>query len=686
MNETFSAKKLIKEGLPISDSEKIEKKINHYLENLTSEMAWKHISTEILNPSIPFQCHLYLFSQIFPEWPEQLDSAPAYIPDPAFIKTTNIAKSMVELKINTLKEFHTWSVNHFMDFWQYIIAKLGIHFDMKPQKICDLSQGVESPQWLCGAKLNIVKSCFLAPAEKTAVIFLNKKNQIEKMTYAELNHLSNRIANSLTKNKFSVGDSIAIYMPMTVEAVAIYLGIIKMGGVVVSIADSFTAEEVAIRLRIAKTKAIFTQDFILRDNKKLPLYEKVIAANAPITIVLPSSEQPVKTLRMTDLAWQDFLLPDDHFTPRICDPMTHINILFSSGTTGDPKAIPWNHTTGIKSASDAYFHQNIQADDILCWPTNLGWMMGPWVIFSAFINQATLAIYHDAPKDQAFGKFVQDAKVTMLGLVPALVATWRQSGCMQALDWQTIKRFSSTGECSNASDMLYLMSLAGYKPIIEYCGGTETGGGYLSSTLIENNYTSVFTTPVMGLDFVILDEAGQIADNGEVALVPPAMGLSTELLNSNHHQVYYDGMPKLNDGTLLRRHGDQAQRFDSGYFCVLGRVDDTMKLGGIKTSSAEIERAIAGINGINETAAIAVSPHQGPSLLVIYAVTTLDLSKNEIKIVMQTRINQHLNPLFKIHDVIFIKELPKTASNKIMRRVLRKEYQSNIMEKKEANL
>ena len=106
-------------------------------------------------------------------------------------------------------------------------------------------------------------------------------------------------------------------------------------------------------------------------------------------------------------------------------------------------------------------------------------MMGPWLIFAALINRGSIALYLDAPKDRGFGEFIQHAKVNMLGVVPTLVAAWRQSKCMEKLDWSAIDIFSSTGECSNPEDMLYLMSLAGYKPIIEYCGGTEIGGAYL---------------------------------------------------------------------------------------------------------------------------------------------------------------------------------------------------------------
>lgn len=679
MQNSIDKNQLIENGLPVSGAEIITKEINNYLNSFTPEEAWKKISKEVLLPSHPFQLHLYLFSRIYPEWPAKLDSAPAYIPDQELTKTTNIIKCMTEMKINNVKEFHDWTVKHYENFWQYIIEKLDIHFDIKPKKICDINKGLESPQWLVGAKLNIVNSCFNAPPEKTAIIFKNKNNTLARLSYSELNQLSNRVANSLVKQGFEPGDPIAINMPMTVEAVAIYLGIIKIGGVVVSIADSFSAEEIATRLRIAKAKAIFTQDHILRDTKKLPLYEKVTAANALTAIVIPCEDEISLTLRSGDLNWNAFLVSNDNFITQSCEPMAHSNILFSSGTTGDPKAIPWNHTTGIKSASDAYFHHNIQPDDILSWPTNLGWMMGSWIIYAALINHATLALYHDSPRDRAFGQFIQDANVTILGVVPSLVATWRQGHCMEGFNWQTIKIFTSTGECSNTEDMLYLMSLAGYKPIIEYCGGTETGGGYISSTVIEKNYPSVFTTPAMGSSFVIIDEDGNPTDNGEIALVPPSLGLSTELVNADHHQVYYENMPKLSDGTLLRRHGDQVCRLPSGNYCVLGRVDDTMNLGGIKISSAEIERILVGINHITETAAIAVTPfNHGPSSLVIYIATQQDLPKGEIKKIMQARINQHLNPLFKIYDIVFINELPKTASNKIMRRVLRKQYQLNI--------
>ncbi len=663
--KTINLQPLIDLGLSQTDAD--------LLKTLPRELIWKKVSTTLLKNK-PFSDQLAIFKLLFPYWPDDLESAPAWIPDKDSIKNTHIAEAMARLKITTYREFHGWSVNHFEKFWDYVIKQLKIVFKTPFSRICDLTDGLEFPRWLPDAKLNIIDSCFNASPTADAILFQDKNKKIQKISFQKLEELTNQIANSLVTIGFSENDAIAIDMPMTYFAVAIYLAIIKMGGVVVSIADSFSPEEIATRLRISNTKAIFTQDFIYRGDKKIPLYEKIIAANAPVAIVL--SEENKLDLRSGDLSFENFLVDNKTFTSVERDPMDHCNILFSSGTTGEPKAIPWTHSTAIKAASDAFFHQNIHEGDVLAWPTNLGWMMGPWLIFAAFMNKAAVALYTDMPRERAFGEFIQNANVTMLGVVPTLVASWRQSHAMENLDWSAIKVFSSTGECSNPEDMLYLMHLAGYKPIIEYCGGTEIGGAFVTSTLIENNYPSVFTTPALGINFIIIDEAGNPTNNGEIALVPPSMGLSTELLNADHHKIYFEKMPKSREGKLLRRHGDQIQQFANLNYAILGRADDTMNLHAVKISSAEIERALSGIENIIETAAIAVSKAHGPSQLVIFAATEKILNKNHIMKIMQERINHHLNPLFKIEDVVFVAELPKTASNKIMRRMLRKQYQS----------
>jgi acetyl-CoA synthetase len=259
------------------------------------------------------------------------------------------------------------------------------------------------------------------------------------------------------------------------------------------------------------------------------------------------------------------------------------------------------------------------------------------------------------------------------------VRAWRESGVCDGVDWSRINTFSSTGEPSNRQDYLWLMSLTGYRaPVIEYCGGTEIGGGYLTGTVIQPASPASFSTPALGLDLVVLDDEGRPAPDGkegEVFLVPPSIGFSQSLLNRDHDAVYYADCPPGPDDEVLRRHGDQIARLTGGYFTAQGRADDTMNLGGIKVSSLEIERVLEHHPAVYEAAAVAVQPGgEGAEKLVVFAVLSDEAEKDDLQRELGTTLGNELNPLFKIHDLVVVDSLPRTASNKLMRRTLRTKY------------
>src|SRR2546427_12816287 len=153
-------------------------------------------------------------------------------------------------------------------------------------------------------------------------------------------------------------------------------------------------------------------------------------------------------------------------------------------------------------------------------------MMGPWLTYASFVNEATMALYVGATTARPFGEFVARAGVTMLGVVPKLVRSWKAERTMEGLDWHRIRLFSSTAEPSTPQEMLYLMFLAGYRPIVEYCGGTEGGGGYITGSVVQPCAPSTFTTPALGLGFELLGR-GRPASRGELVLVPPSTGPPT---------------------------------------------------------------------------------------------------------------------------------------------------------------
>ena len=598
---------------------------------------------------------------------------PVWTPDDATVAAANLSRAMRELGFTEYDEFHRWSARHRADFWEDVVDRVGVSFMAGPGPALAPASNPEAPEWFPEATLNIAASCFTGdPA--SAAILAARDGAIVTVSRGELRDMVERVAAGLVAAGYGRGDRIAIAMPMTIEAVAAYLGIVWIGAAVVSIADSFAPDEIATRLRITSAGLVITQDVVHRSGKTLPMYEKVVEAGASRAVVVSTGARVA--LRDDDIAWSDLAAHPRRAGPVTCRAGDEMNILFSSGTTGDPKAIPWSHLTAIKSVVDGYYHQDVHAEDIVAWPTNLGWMMGPWLIYASLVNGATMALYDDVPTGEGFGRFIQEAGVTILGVVPSLVSAWRASGCMEGLDWSAVRLFSSTGEPSNPDDMAYLMDLAGGKPVIEYCGGTEIGGAYISGTVLQPARPSQFTTPTVGLDFVILDDEGHEADSGELFLIPPSIGLSTTLLNRDHTEEYFEGTPR-HDGVVLRRHGDSMERLPNGNFRALGRTDDTMNLGGIKVSSAEIERVVAAVTGVAEVAAVGVPPPGGgPSRLVVYCVAQAGTHPDaeRLRADMQAEVRSHLNPLFKIHEVVVVDEIPRTASAKVMRRVLRSRH------------
>ena len=601
----------------------------------------------------------------------------------AEIRSTNLFALMQYTKKSSYDELQRWSVEQPEAFWTHTIGVLGVKFSTGPECFADLSDGPAKPKWFKGAKLNIAASCF-ARETATAIITKRHTGEFEKVSLAALHALANRVANGLKEHGHYPGDRIAIVMPMTAEAVAIYLGIVMAGMTVVSVPESLPPDQLALRLNIANASCVFTQSFIVRGEKRIPLYERVSApAGQALRIVClcPHSETALPTLRHGDLSWEAFMSQDTTFAAINCEPLTPSNIIFSSGTTGTPKAIVWDHTTPLKSASDGHYHQDIRNGDVVCWPTSLGWMMGPWLVYASLLNSATLALFEGGPGDAGFAAFIEEAKVTMLGLVPSIVAGWRQSGNAEGYDWSALRVLSSSGEASNADLYDWLSTLnqprGVKKPIIEYCGGTEIGGGYVAGNLLKRLETSTFNGPAMGTDFVVLDDSGApcaVGKTGEVFIKTPALGLSISILNADNEKIYYAGV-----APGLRRHGDLLTVMQDGGWRSNGRAGNDMNLNGIKVGSTEIEQAAVKAPGVLEAAAVGVPPADGgPDRLVIFAVLANETSdpgtQERVHMDMQHALKARLGPFYIIHDVVIVTELPRTASNKVMHRELRAQY------------
>ncbi|MED6108813.1 putative CoA ligase ccl12 [Stylosanthes scabra] len=674
----LGVKDFVKAGLSVAEAIQFDAVLREILSVCVSSTdIWRQIVTRrLLKPSQPHSFHQLVYYSNYHSSSHASDYAdpPLYwFPSLEQARISNLGRVMEACgpklfgasykdPITSYPLMHKFSVDNPQEYWSIVLKELAVSFIEAPRCILDTSDpSKHGGTWLPGSVLNIADCC-LQPSthpykldDSLAIVWRDEEcddSVVNRMTLKQLRQQVMLVASSIDAT-FSKGDAIAIDMQMT---------------------------------------GIFTQDFILRGGKKFPLYSRVTEATSCKVIVVPVTDDELGVqLREQDISWKAFLSSVSQngrsgYSPIYQSVDSVTNILLSSGTTGDPKAIPWTQLAPIRSAADGWAAIDIQPGDVYCWPTNLGWVIGPTVLYHCFLNGATLALYHGSPQGRDFGKFVQDAGVTILGTVPSLVKGWKSTQCMEGLDWTKIRAFCSSGETSNVDDDLWLSSKTYYSQIVELCGGTELASSYIAGSPLQPQAFGAFSTASMTTGFVILDENGVAYPEGvpcvgEVGLFPLSLGASDRLLNADHDRVYFRGMPTYKR-KVLRRHGDIIMRTVGGYIIVQGRADDTMNLGGIKTSSIEIERVCDRADEcISETAAVSVAPPSGgPEQLAIFVVLKKGYVSNAetLKLKFSKAIQSNLNPLFKVSHVKVVAEFPRTASNKILRRVLRDQMKQEL--------
>ena len=202
----------------------------------------------------------------------------AWLPDETNVAQSNMVQTHQALGISSYADFYDWSIDHKAQFWETALRRLGIKFEEPYAQILDDSLGPEEVRWLPGARLNIVESCFQAPADRLALVVSDEQQRERRWTYGELDTLTQRVAAGLVRVGLVPGDRILLYMPLSAEAVAAYLGIVRAGMVAVLVADSFSATELERRITLSEAKLVITVEAYHYNDKPLAVYERACEA------------------------------------------------------------------------------------------------------------------------------------------------------------------------------------------------------------------------------------------------------------------------------------------------------------------------------------------------------------------------------------------------------------------------
>ena len=610
-------------------------------------------------------------------------------PTADYIDQAHLTRFMLEHDLVNFETLMQRSTTDVAWFTEAVLKYLDIQFQTPYSNVLDLSQGIAWPQWVVGGKMNIVHNLLdkyigTEIEHRPAMITEDETGEVCTFTYGELYDRVNQAANALRSLGLGPGDAIGLYMPMTCEIVVAMLAIAKIGGTILPLFSGYGSRAVATRLADANAKALFTADGFQRRGKLIGM--KPVADRA--AELVPSLQHMIVTNRVglatemvpdRDHWWHDLVdRQSTQATTEIIDAESVLMVIYTSGTTGRPKGAVHTHAGfPVKAAQDMAFGTDLHPGQCFYWMTDMGWMMGPWLVFGALILGSTFMLYDGAPDHPGPDKLwalIEKHRITTLGISPTLIRTLMPSGekHLQAHDLSSIRIFASTGEPWNPDPWMWLFEKVGQgkRPIINYSGGTEISGGIVMGNPLLPLKPTAFSAPCPGIEADVFDEGGNSVRNqvGELVIKAPWIGMTRGFWGDpeRYEETYWSRWP----GVWVQ--GDFAAVDSDGQWYILGRSDDTIKIAGKRLGPAEVESILVAHPAVVEAAAIGV-PHQVKgSVLVIYCVLTADHPKSEkLRGELKDSIVSSLGKPLAPDQILFIDDLPKTRNAKVMRRMVR---------------
>jgi acetyl-CoA synthetase len=613
-------------------------------------------------------------------------------PTPEYIERAHLTQFMRRFKIESFDELMRRSTEDVAWFTQTLLEYLDVRFEQPYSQVVDLSRGIMWPRWCVDGRMNIVHNLLDkyigTPVEDwTALIWEGEEGQVRRVTYGELHRLVNQTANALRSLGLGKGDAVGVFMPMTPEIVAAVLAIIKIGGIFLPLFSGYGAGAVVSRLEDAHAKALFTADGIYRRGKPVDMKSVADQALADLpgvehVIVLKRVGLEVSMQPGRDHWWEDLVASQPEEAPtESVDAETTLMIIYTSGTTGTPKGAVHTHCGfPIKSTQDMAFGTDVHPGDVVYWMTDMGWMMGPWLVFGSLLLGATLLIYDGAPDypgPDRLWDLVERHRVSVLGISPTLIRALIPHGeaPVKRHDLSSLRIFASTGEPWNPDPWMWLFEVVGEGklPIINYSGGTEIGGGIVMGNPILPLKPTAFSAPCPGMAADVLDEDGQPVRGqvGELVVKAPWIGMTRGFWQDpqRYEMTYWSRWPD----TWV--HGDFAAIDEDGMWYILGRSDDTIKVAGKRVGPAEIESILVGHPNVIEAAAIGVPhPIKGSQVVVFCVLKERCLECEDLRAELRGRVANTLGKPLAPQDILFVSDLPKTRNAKVMRRMIRSAY------------
>jgi acetyl-CoA synthetase len=569
-----------------------------------------------------------------------------------------------------------------------------LHWERKWDQV--LEWEAPNAKWFLEGKINAAYNCLdrhvlEGRGDRIAFHFEGEPGDTRTITYAQMLHDVKKASNALIELGVKSGDRVAIYMPMIPEAAVAMLACARIGAAHSVVFGGFSADALINRIQDADATLVITSDGGFRKGAAFPLKPVVDEAlatgahNVKNVLVVKRTGEETKWTQGRDIWWHEIV--DRQKAEHVAEAFDSEHVLFilyTSGTTAKPKGI--FHTTGGYLTQTSYTHRavfDLKAESDVYWCTaDIGWITGhSYVVYGPMINGATQVMYEgtpDSPTKHRLFQLIEKYKVSILYTAPTLIRTWMKWGEEYPADSDltSLRLLGSVGEPINPEAwMWYREVIGGDKcPIVDTWWQTETGGLMISplpGVTATKPGSAMAALPGISAK-VVDDEGNEVANGGGGYLVLtepwPSMLRGVWGEPERYRETYWSRFP----GKYFA--GDGAKLDDDGAIWLLGRVDDVMNVSGHRISTTEVESSLVSHPNIAEAAVVGANDPMTGQAIVAFVILRGGIpseSGEELIKELKAHVTKEIGAIARPKQILVVKELPKTRSGKIMRRLLR---------------
>jgi len=552
-------------------------------------------------------------------------------------------------------------------------------------------------QWFVGGKTNVVLNALdrhqkTATRNKIALVWEGEDGEVRTYSYFALNREVCQFANVLKSMGVKKGDRVTIYLPRIPELVMAMLATAKIGAVHSVVYGGFSVEALGERIEDSESRVLITADGGYLRGKIVPLKEIADEAlqrcgTVEHVVVIRRTGEPVHMEQNRDFYYNDLMaLPVARSTEghlcetEVMDSEDPLFLLYTSGTTGKPKAIL--HTHGgyqVGVATTLKYAFDMKPEDRWWCAADPGWITGhSYIVYGPLILGATSIMYEGAPTypyPDRWWQLVEKYGVTILYTAPTAIRGLMRFGdaWVNKRDTSTLRLLGTVGEPINPEAWRWYHEVVGKGvcPIIDTWWQTETGGFMITPVPSFPLKPGSATKPFPGIQAEILDEDGNPAPPGEegrLVITTPWPSMLRGIYKDPDR--YVEQYWSTYEGKYLT--GDSAKIDEDGYFWVIGRMDDVIKVSGYRLGTAEIESGLVSHEAVAESAAIGIPDDLKGNVIHAFVILKAGLSGSpELEKELKAHVGHEVGPIAKPTHIEFVDSLPKTRSGKIMRRLLK---------------